>query len=715
MFLENHSDEIEKMTLKTSLKSTAQFLYGKALMACKKYGFLTPFCRLARKILFYKQQQRAEVVAEREILCWTREVLNNPSYMHKTAEQSKVPYKSQHSHQVLAFYLPQYHAFAENDQWWGKGFTEWTNVTKCTPQFVGHEQPNLPSDLGFYDLSHTKTMYQQAELAKEYGIDAFCVYYYWFAGKTLMETPLQNWLAEPELDFPLCLCWANENWTRRWDGQDKEVLIAQEHSKEDDLAFIEHVVPYLLDPRYFTVDGKPVLIVYYPSLLPDVKATGQRWREYMRHHHQTDLHLMCVQSRDMVNPSEIDFDAAIEFPPVGTQTQPHLAPLKIALPGYDGYVRDYPQTVAHIIKETPQTDYYRARGVMPGWDNSPRRAHNAGVFVNSNPEDFAKWLHDAILTMRWQHPKREQLTFINAWNEWAEGAFLEPSRRLGHAKLYAASQAIHHWDQACKKWLAEGRQEHDKAIVIHAFYPDVLAQVAELMQQAGLDLDVWVTITDADRLTEVQALWPNARVYQVPNLGRDVAPFLAVYPDLAGYNYQAVLKLHTKKSLHRIDGNEWRDYLYQQLLPDNSRLQKALETFIGDPDLGLLAPDGHAPILKPFWGSNQNWIKRLEQRLNLKPVTDSDVFVAGTMFWFKPQVFDVLNDYPIQCGDFFFDHPQEVDGSLAHALERVLGIMVKQQGYSIEQMGDILGTPSGCTHTKWSGFLIKDTTRKKIK
>ncbi len=697
-----------KNKVKMTVKDIFVRAYNKGIFACKKYPFLMPFCRLARRILFYRHQKQAQLISEAEMIAWNREVLMNPAYCHKSAEESRVMYKKPHTHQVLAFYLPQFHAFPENDQWWGKGFTEWTNVTKCTPQFVGHEQPNLPADLGFYDLSHSKVMYQQAGLAKQYGIDGFCVYYYWFAGKTLMETPLQNWLAEPELDFPLCLCWANENWTRRWDGQDQEILIAQEHSDEDDLAFIKHVAQYLLDPRYFTVDGNPVLVVYYPSLLPDVKATGQRWRDYMQAHHQTELHLMCVQSRDMVDPKAIGFDGAIEFPPVGTQTQPHLAPLNIPFPGYDGYVRDYPQTVSHILNETPKTHYYRARGVMPGWDNSPRRQHNASVFVNSNPDDFSKWLHDAILTMRWQYPKREQLTFINAWNEWAEGAFLEPSRRLGHANLYAASQAIHHWDQPCKTLLSEGLQKHDKAIIIHAYYSDVLEQIAMLVEQSELELDVWVTVSKPDDVEEVQKYWPDARVYQVPNLGRDVAPFLAVYPELKSHAYQAVLKLHTKKSLHREDGNEWRDYLYNQLLPDEGKAQQALTEFIGNSNYGMLAPDGHTPALKYFWGSNQNWIKRLELRFDLSAINGDEVFVAGTMFWFKPEVFASLESFPVQCGDFFYDQSNQTDGSLAHALERVFGVIVTQQGYEIEQMGNLLGESKRYSATKWSGFLIDD-------
>ena len=344
---------------------------------------------------------------------------------------------------TIAFYLPQFHPFPENDLWWGKGFTEWANVTKAEPNFIGHYQPRLPADLGFYDLRLIEVMQQQADLAKRYGISGFCFYYYWFEGKRLLDHPIEQMLAAGEPDMPFCLCWANENWTRRWDGNDQEVLMAQAYSPEDDEAVINDLIRYFRDSRYIRIDGRPLILVYRVSLFPDFAATAARWREVCKQQGVGEIYLAMVESMELVssnkNPNEFGCDAAVEFPPQGMAEPTDLSGEKIN-PEFVGEVADYRDiAVTYATREFP--DYTRFKGVMPGWDNTARRQNNGFCFEHATPGAFQAWLEETIEQTRQQHHGDESLVFINAWNEWAEGAYLEPDQRFGHTYLEAVKNA----------------------------------------------------------------------------------------------------------------------------------------------------------------------------------------------------------------------------------------------------------------------------------
>jgi lipopolysaccharide biosynthesis protein len=352
---------------------------------------------------------------------------------------------------VLAFHLPQFHPIPENDIWWGKGFTEWTNVTKARPAFRGHYQPHLPADLGFYDLRLPEARQAQAKLADRYGISGFVYYHYWFNGRRVLERPVKEMLELGEPTFPFCLCWANENWTRIWDGGEQHILLEQNYSAEDDIRHIDSLLPVFSDSRYIRVDGRPLFLVYRTGILPDPKATTTRWRQRSKAAGTGDLFLVRVESHgDRSEPRAMGFDAAMEFAPFDGLHSPMYRGWKARVASRLGllpsgfrkhHFYDYAQ-VAAAMESAPTPAYPRFHSVSPGWDNSARREAGATILLDSTPERYERWLLHALRRTRAELPASQQVCFINAWNEWAEGNHLEPDQRWGRAYLEATRRSL---------------------------------------------------------------------------------------------------------------------------------------------------------------------------------------------------------------------------------------------------------------------------------
>jgi len=346
---------------------------------------------------------------------------------------------------LVAFYLPQFHPFPENDEWWGKGFTEWANVTRAVPQFPGHYQPHLPGELGFYDLRLEDVHFRQIELAKQYGLYGFAYYHYWFGGKRLLEMPVDRFLANKKMDFPFMLVWANENWTRRWDGLENDILIAQEHTPESDYAFIKDLEPYLRDERYIRIGDRPIIAVYRADILPEPKATAERWREYCLKNGLGNPYLVAAQTFGLDDPRTVGFDAAMQFPP---HNEWHAADLMIqkttdlANPDYSSYIFSYPKMVDHQEKQTNPPSFPLYKTVFPSWDSEPRKPGRGTIYAGAKPSLYKRWLQAACHWTIKNHPEGERLVFINAWNEWAEGTHLEPDRRFGYANLQATMEVL---------------------------------------------------------------------------------------------------------------------------------------------------------------------------------------------------------------------------------------------------------------------------------
>ena len=345
------------------------------------------------------------------------------------------------SPRLVAFFLTQFHPIPENDTWWGKGFTEWTNVTKAKPLFDNHTQPHLPADLGFYDLRLRPTRQEQIRIAKQHGVDGFCYHYYWFSGKRLLEQPLDDMLADPDSDMPFCLCWANENWTRRWDAAEQEILIAQRYALEDDLGFIESLLPFFLDQRYLRIDGAPFLIVYRPQHLPDARRSVSIWREYCREVGIGEIHVCAALTHGNGDYEQFGFDSGVEFPPHNHQCVNVADRISFYEP-FRGFVGEY-NTLAQYYLESSYPGSNVFRTVFPGWDNTPRTGNRGVVVLNSTPDNYEYWLAETIKKTRQSYPGQERFVFINAWNEWAEGCYLEPDRQYGHKFLEATRRAKH--------------------------------------------------------------------------------------------------------------------------------------------------------------------------------------------------------------------------------------------------------------------------------
>ena len=598
---------------------------------------------------------------------------------------------------IVAFYLPQFHPFAENDLWWGKGFTEWTNVTKAQPQYLGHHQPHLPGELGFYDLRLPEVMRQQIDLAHHYGITGFCFHHYWFGGKRLMERPVNQLLVDPTLEIDFCLCWANENWTRRWDGLDNDVLISQNHSPTDDAAFLEDILPALKDPRYIKVEGKPFLIVYRADLLPDAAATAARWREQARNAGLPGLHIVAARTSQTTDPRPYGFDATVEFPPHQVPACEITHKKTVVNPDFDGKIYDY-NDFAFKFGKIDEQNFTNYKTVMPSWDNEARKPGKGFIFDGAEPSIYAQWLTDAVTLTKKNKPS-ERLLFINAWNEWAEGAHLEPDRHLGYAYLHATANVLRNSCQVdisaeLSNLNAHFVKKHDSVIVLHLYYEDLidlifLKYLVSIQNFADLVVTVRPDI-NIDSLRRIKTIFSNVFFIRTDNRGRDIRPFLQALQFASKFQYEYICKLHTKKSLHRADGSHWRDELFDRLIRSSAHVEKVIDRLIANQHVGLLAPLGCITNLSegPINIGNRKWLDQLFKRLDMSELCNSydTQFPAGSMYWARVAALEHLLDKNVFNLDEFELEAGQLDGTLAHAIERVIGLVVKKSGYTVEHL-----------------------------
>ena len=343
---------------------------------------------------------------------------------------------------VIAFYLPQYFPVPENDEWHEKGFTEWTNVTKAKPMFKGHYQPILPSELGFYDLRVPETRKAQAELAKEYGVEAFCYWHYWFGeGERILERPFKEVQESGEPDFPFCLAWANASWTGIWYGMEDSKLLEQKYLGEsDDERHFYALLDAFIDPRYLRVNNKPLFFVYAPLDHPYMNEFMRLWQRLAIKEGLEGIYFVGAARGEEDLPG---FDGTAQIDPFELPRQSYLSKLislaKQRLLNYPRRIIDYDDVIDCLARKTLKENEFPV--ITPNWDNTARCGTRGSVIVNSSPQKFDLMLKNALQKIEKRQPE-EKIVFVEAWNEWAEGNYLEPDRKYGRGFLEVIKKNI---------------------------------------------------------------------------------------------------------------------------------------------------------------------------------------------------------------------------------------------------------------------------------
>lgn len=379
---------------------------------------------------------------------------------------------------IIALYLPQFHPIPENDRWWGPGFTEWTNVAKAKPLFKGHDQPRIPADLGFYDLRLPETREQQAQLAREAGVEGFCYYHYWFGhGRQLLERPFNEVVASGRPDYPFCLCWANHTWSNKtWERksamQKDSLLIEQQYpGEEDDVAHFHALLPAFRDKRYITVDGKLLFTIYTPYDFPDMSRFLKTWRRLAAENNLPGFHFVGMTPSTMTFKVMPDGTRKRALPDLKSSADIFNAVLKMGFDAVNSYGKrrgemlcegkirnlaktmlrhagfsvgniryDYGRTVNHYFApEDTWENVYPT--IMPQWDRTPRVQSYDGIYVNATPAKFEQHIRHAISLLR-NKQDEHKILFLKSWNEWGEGNYVEPDTRYGHGFLNAIRNAL---------------------------------------------------------------------------------------------------------------------------------------------------------------------------------------------------------------------------------------------------------------------------------
>ena len=625
-------------------------------------------------------------------------------YDYDSSYQSNSSYHDKTTIKPICFYLPQFHRFKENDEWWGKGFTEWTNTRKAYPKYMGHYEPREPhKDIGYYKLDNKNIFKKQAMLAKEHGIYGFCFYYYWFSGKRLMEKALDIFLENKDIDINFCLCWANENWTRTWDGLENDILIKQEYTDSDNVNFIKDIAKYLVDERYIRIDNKPVILVYDAKSIPDCKTTFTAWRNTAKEIGIGEILIWVCQTNNSNSFSLgiIDYiDAEVEFPPHcanvnSIDTSFFNIPQENAPGGmylYDEIVNSY---INRNIGENIKPVYKTA---MMSWDNSARKQTGWHGMYKYSLYSFYTWLNKIFEYTEKTFIENERFMFINAWNEWAEGTYLEPDKKTGYANINTFSNALF------KKSFLKDIQKINSinvqtkidsknkiAIQAHIFYTDLAGNIIEELNKIPYKYDCYISTDTKEKAEELirkfkeKSLSKNIFVDVFENRGRDMFPFISQISKVID-KYDYICHIHSKKTLTNTVGDDWRTYLFNNLFGSKENIQGIFEIF-ETTNTGIIFPETFISMLPAVdWGSNFENARNLLTRMHVPIMLPKThlIFPVGNMFWAKTKAVKQIFKYCTDINDYAMEAGQ-VDGTFAHAIERLWAYLAEYNGYTYTQ------------------------------
>ncbi|MFN8769361.1 MAG: glycoside hydrolase family 99-like domain-containing protein [Neisseriaceae bacterium] len=586
---------------------------------------------------------------------------------------------------IIAFYLPQFHPFPENDLFWGKGFTEWTNTTKARQNFVNHYQPHLPIHLGFYDLRIVDNLREQADLARNYGVFGFSFYYYWFSGKKVMNTPIELLYSNKDIDIKYCICWANENWTRTWDGQSTNILLEQRYLPDDPKNFLHDVIKYFKDGRYIKIDNKPVLIVYNAQEIKDFDRYITIWRSEIINFGFEGIYIICTNAFGYRKMHDID--SVVEFPPHGVVLNHYMnEQISFLNESFRGYIYNY-DAYAEVARETKSEDKLM-QSLMLGWDNTARRQNNSTTFHNFTIKKFKLFLKQRLFSCLSNKKlnENEKFVFINAWNEWAEGTHLEPDRRNGFGYLEAVYLNIKAFDKKFLKYLNPSfTKKSNIAIIFHLFYLNTLDVFYQKSLKFQGAVDFYFTVADdvvsIDLVKRIEELFPGAQILICENRGRDILPFLELLKLVNQLEYEFICKTHSKQTLLP-DGGNWLSALLDPLFTLNLT---QIQSYINN-RVGYLIPHGFQLKIDGTWNGhtclvdNEKNLGLLTKLLNIVFNKES-LFAAGSMFWFNPKAFSGIEK--IENWQFTYENGAS-DGEMIHAIERIFGLLSEHNNYQIE-------------------------------